>query len=73
MAPQLIKKQPYDEKVDIWSLGMVAIELAEGEPPYLRMKHQQAMQAIVTKEAPKLTKGSNSLINFVDGCLRKKP
>ena len=43
MAPELIKKQPYDEKVDIWSLGMVAIELALGEPPFLRMKHQQAM------------------------------
>ncbi len=27
MAPELIKKQAYDEKVDIWSLGMVAIEL----------------------------------------------
>lgn len=30
MAPELIKKEDYDEKVDIWSLGMVAFELFEG-------------------------------------------
>lgn len=52
---------------------MVAIELAEGEPPYLRMKHQQAMQAIVNRDAPKLKKGSDNLIDFVDCCLQKKP
>jgi serine/threonine protein kinase len=73
MAPELIKKEPYDEKVDIWSLGMVAIELLEGEPPFLRLKHPQAMQAIVHNEPPKPKTGSPLLSNFVDCCLRKKP
>lgn len=73
MAPELIKKEPYDESVDIWSLGMVAIELVEGEPPFLRMKHHLAMQCIVNRDPPKLTKGSQDLINFVDCCLRKNP
>lgn len=73
MAPELIRKQPYDEKVDIWSLGMVAIELVEGEPPFLRMKHQQAMQCIVNRDPPKLSTGSKELVNFVDCCLRKAP
>ena len=37
MAPELILSRPYDSKVDVWSLGIVGLEMAEREPPFISL------------------------------------
>jgi serine/threonine protein kinase len=71
MAPEIILgKQSYDTRVDIWSLGIFALELATGEPPYLTQSQEKTLRDIVTKESPQLEdRWSSEFKDFVARCL----
>eukprot|EP00965_Chrysotila_dentata_P111556 3688420-Pleurochrysis_carterae.AAC.1 len=78
MAPEVIAgasaEAGYNVKADIWSLGITAIELAEGQPPNAGLHPMRAIFLIPTLPAPKLSepaKWSDGFIDFVQQCLQK--
>lgn len=75
MAPELIRGQNYDQKVDIWSLGIMVMEMAEGDPPYMDFPPLRALFLITTKGIPGLKhpeKWSTEFKDFVAQCLEKE-
>jgi serine/threonine protein kinase len=54
MAPELIRGQEYTNKVDIWSTGIMIMEMAEGNPPYMEHPPIRALFLITTKGIPSL-------------------
>lgn len=78
MAPEVIlamDEGQYDGKVDVWSLGITCIELAERKPPLFNMNAMSALYHIAQNESPILQSNewSQFFRNFVDYCLQKIP
>ncbi|CAL8136583.1 unnamed protein product [Orchesella dallaii] len=79
MAPELILDSAYDEKVDVWSMGITCFEFAEGSPPYSSMNAMSALYMIVEGDSPTLTPLENgpswspNFLNFIETSLKKNP
>ncbi|KAG7518892.1 hypothetical protein JOB18_046791 [Solea senegalensis] len=78
MAPEVIAcdenpDSTYDYRSDLWSLGITALEMAEGAPPLCDMHPMRALFLIPRNPPPKLKskKWSKRFLSFVDNCLVK--
>uniref|UniRef100_A0A8C2BTY3 non-specific serine/threonine protein kinase n=1 Tax=Cyprinus carpio TaxID=7962 RepID=A0A8C2BTY3_CYPCA len=76
MAPEVISRLPYGTEVDIWSLGIMVMEMVDGEPPYFNEPPLQAMRRIRDNLPPRLKdshKVSSVLRVFLDLMLVREP
>jgi len=81
MAPEVVacetfRDEPYDQKVDIWSLGITLIEFAQMEPPFHEMTPMRVLLKIQKSDPPRLdhpNRWSKEFNDFLKHCLVKDP
>ncbi|XP_066427347.1 serine/threonine-protein kinase PAK 3-like [Molothrus aeneus] len=73
MAPEVVRGEAYGPKVDIWSLGIMGLEMVEGEAPYKREARLRVFELIERNGPPKLQNPrhhSALLRDFLRCCLQ---
>ena len=72
MAPEILKKEEYNQNIDIWALGITCIELAEYEPPYSKYSPEEVLKKIIKNPPRGLSepdKWSFEFNDFIKKCL----
>ncbi|KAA6380962.1 MAG: putative vacuolar protein sorting-associated protein 35, partial [Streblomastix strix] len=76
MAPEQMKDEPYNYKIDIWKLGITSIELLDGNPPLYDVQPMRVIFLIPSNPPPQPSKPdqySPELLDFIAKCLIKEP
>jgi len=76
MAPEVIRETMYNGRADVWSLGITAIEMAEGAPPHANLNPLRAIFVIPNRPSPTLSDPDNwspEMLDFIRCCLHKVP
>ncbi|XP_007230426.2 serine/threonine-protein kinase PAK 6 [Astyanax mexicanus] len=76
MAPEVISKSPYGTEVDVWSMGIMVVEMVDGEPPYFSETPVAAMKRLRDEPAPtirNIQQVSPVLKDFLDRMLTREP
>ncbi|XP_008326504.1 serine/threonine-protein kinase PAK 6 [Cynoglossus semilaevis] len=76
MAPEVISKSPYGTEVDVWSMGIMVVEMVDGEPPYFSETPVAAMKRLRDEPAPtvrNVSQISPVLKDFLDRMLTRDP
>ncbi|XP_004928420.1 serine/threonine-protein kinase PAK mbt [Bombyx mori] len=76
MSPEVISRLPYGPEVDVWSLGIMVVEMVDGEPPFFNEPPLQAMRRIRDMPAPRPRGAARcpaDLLAFVESALVRDP